>query len=68
MNVLTSSHQIDVQDLLQPIPGVNPAGESLRYQGTYDRIADARREIAEAGAGTQIPQFNRNTKQRPPRV
>jgi type VI secretion system ImpA family protein len=44
MNVLTSSHQIDVLDLLQPIPGGNPAGESLRYQGTYDRIADARRE------------------------
>lgn len=44
MNVLTSSHQIDVQDLLQPIPGANPAGESLRYQGAYDRIADARRE------------------------
>ena len=44
MNVLTSSHQIDVQDLLQPIPGANRAGESLRYQGTYDRIADARRE------------------------
>ena len=44
MNVLTSSHQIDVQDLLQPIPGATPAGESLRYQGTYDRIADARRE------------------------
>jgi hypothetical protein len=31
-------------------------------------IADVRREIAEAGAGTQIPQFNQNTKQRPPRV
>ncbi|HYG08330.1 MAG TPA: hypothetical protein VD835_00015 [Pyrinomonadaceae bacterium] len=27
-------------------------------------IADARREIAEAGAGTLIPQFNQNTKQR----
>jgi len=44
MNVLTSSNPIDVQDLLEPIPGANPAGESLRYQGTYDRIADARRE------------------------
>ena len=44
MNGLTSPRQIDVQDLLQPIPGANPAGESLRYQGTYDRIADARRE------------------------
>ncbi|MBV9960286.1 MAG: hypothetical protein JO360_17805 [Acidobacteria bacterium] len=27
-------------------------------------IADIRREIAEAGAGTVIPQFNQNTKQR----
>jgi hypothetical protein len=27
-------------------------------------IADARREIVEAGAGTLIPQFNQNTKQR----
>lgn len=35
---------IDIQELLQPIAGDNPAGESLRYQGTYDRIADARRE------------------------
>ena len=41
MNVAT---QIDIQELLQPIPGDNPAGEPLRYQGTYDRIADARRE------------------------
>src|SRR5215813_8833812 len=44
MNVLTSSHPIDAQNLLQPIPGANPAGESLRYRGTYDLIADARRE------------------------
>lgn len=42
MNVLTQA--IDIQELLQPIPGANPAGEPLRYQGTYDRIADARRE------------------------
>jgi type VI secretion system protein ImpA len=35
---------IDVEELLQPIPGDNPGGESLRYQGTYDRIAEARRE------------------------
>ena len=34
----------DVEDLLQPIPGDNPGGESLRYHGTYDRITDARRE------------------------
>jgi type VI secretion system ImpA family protein len=42
--VLTSSRQIEVDDLLQPIAGDNPAGESLRYEGTYDRIAEARRE------------------------
>ena len=40
----TPSQTIDIQELLQPIPGANPAGEPLRYQGTYDRIADARRE------------------------
>lgn len=42
--VVASSQQIDVDDLLQPIAGDNPAGESLRYEGTYDRIAEARRE------------------------
>jgi hypothetical protein len=31
-------------------------------------IADARREITEAGAGAAIPQFNQNTKQQQRRV
>src|SRR5687768_1068945 len=44
MDVLTQIPRIDIAELLQPIPGDNPAGEPLRYQGTYDRIADARRE------------------------
>jgi type VI secretion system protein ImpA len=44
MSALTHSPSANLDDLLQPIPGDNPAGESLRYQGTYDRIADARRE------------------------
>jgi type VI secretion system protein ImpA len=44
MNVVTDSPKIEIDGLLQPIPGPNPAGEPLRYQGTYDRIADARRE------------------------
>ena len=35
---------LEVEELLQPIPGDNPGGDSLRYQGTYDRISDARRE------------------------
>ena len=44
MSTLTQSPKIEVVELLQPIPGENPSGEPLRYQGTYDRIADARRE------------------------
>ena len=35
---------LDVQSLLSPIPGENPVGENLRYEGTYDRITAARRE------------------------
>ena len=44
MSVLAFPQKSDVHDLLQPIPGSNPAGESLRYEGTYDRISNARRE------------------------
>jgi hypothetical protein len=31
-------------------------------------VKEARREIAEAGAGTAVPQFNQNTRQRPQRI
>lgn len=31
-------------DLLDPIPGPNPAGENLRYAPVYDQIKEARRE------------------------
>ena len=34
---------IDLEALLQPIPGENPSGESLRYEGVYDQISEARR-------------------------
>lgn len=44
MSVLAFPTKIDVRGLLEPIAGLNRAGESVRYQGTYDRIADARRE------------------------
>ena len=44
MNNMNVVSLIDLDDLLQPIPGDNRTGESLRYEGTYDRIADARRE------------------------
>jgi len=32
------------EDLLNPIPGPNPAGENLRYAPLYDQIKEARRE------------------------
>jgi type VI secretion system protein ImpA len=35
---------IDIKKLLQPIPGENPSGESLRYSMVYDSIRAARRE------------------------
>ncbi len=34
---------IDVTALLEPIPGENPAGESIQYSGVYDEIREARR-------------------------
>ena len=34
---------VDVEALLAPIPGDNPAGESLAYSGLYDEIREARR-------------------------
>lgn len=35
---------VDLDALLQPIPGENPSGENLRYSGLYDEISEARRE------------------------
>lgn len=34
---------IDIEALLQPIPGENPAGENLQYTGLHDEIREARR-------------------------
>jgi type VI secretion system protein ImpA len=38
-------------DLLNPIPGKNPCGESLRYAPVYDKIKEARREDDDAPQG-----------------
>ncbi len=38
-------------DLLNPIPGANPSGESLRYAPVYDQIKEARREDADVPQG-----------------
>ena len=34
---------LELEAILTPIPGDNPAGESLRYAGVYDAIGEARR-------------------------
>jgi type VI secretion system protein ImpA len=38
-------------DLLDPIPGENPSGQSLRYAPVYDKIKEARREDDDAAQG-----------------
>lgn len=38
-------------DLLNPIPGENPSGTSLRYDSLYDKIKEARREDDDAPQG-----------------
>ena len=43
MNVSISSN-VELDLLLEPISAARPAGELLRYDGTYDRIQEARRE------------------------
>ena len=36
-------HTIDIDAILAPLPGDNPAGENLRYAPVYDEIKEARR-------------------------
>ncbi len=42
---------INLEALLEPIPGENPAGENLQYSGLHDRVREARRadEVLEQG-------------------
>jgi type VI secretion system protein ImpA len=42
---------LNLDELLQPIPGDNPAGEDLRYEPVYDEIKEARREDDEGPQG-----------------
>lgn len=48
---MPSPQTLDLELLLVPIPGGNPAGESLRYAGPYDAIQEARRadDVLEQG-------------------
>lgn len=40
----TAAPAVDFESLLAPISVAEPAGESLRYEGTYDAIEELRRE------------------------
>jgi type VI secretion system ImpA family protein len=44
VHYMASPQTIDLEALLAPIPGENPSGESLRYEGTYDTIQEQLRE------------------------
>jgi len=46
-----ASFHLDLARLLTPLPGDNPGGEFLRYEGTYDRIQEAREEEANLPQG-----------------
>jgi type VI secretion system protein ImpA len=50
-------------DLLNPIPGENPSGESLRYAPVFDKIKEARRQDDDAPQGEW--QFERKTADYP---
>ena len=39
------------EDILNPIAGDNPSGQSLRYAPVYDKIKEARREDDELAQG-----------------
>jgi type VI secretion system ImpA family protein len=44
MSQYTATLPLDLESLLAPIAMDRPAGDSLRYEGTYDRVQEARRE------------------------
>src|SRR6516225_910593 len=44
MSAKPTPYRVDLEKLLYPISVERPAGESLRYEGTYDRIREARRQ------------------------
>jgi type VI secretion system protein ImpA len=44
MSATTIPEGIDLEKLSSPVSAERPAGEYLRYEGTYDRIREARRE------------------------
>jgi type VI secretion system protein ImpA len=51
---MPSPPTLDVEALLAPIADAHPAGESLRYAGTYDAIQDARRADDDLSQGDWV--------------
>src|SRR6516225_5937548 len=45
---------LNVDDLLQPIPGSNPGGANLQYEPVYGDIKEARREEDEVPQGDWV--------------
>jgi type VI secretion system protein ImpA len=51
VEVASAAPVIDLEALLQPIPGDNPSGEALQYSGLYDEIREARRADLDVSQG-----------------
>ena len=51
MLATTSLQTVDIEKLLAPIAPGEPSGPNLRYEGTYDRIRELRREEGELPQG-----------------
>ena len=45
---------LDFEALLEPIPGDNPAGTNVRYEGVYDAIREARRSEDDMAQGEWV--------------
>jgi type VI secretion system protein ImpA len=61
---MTTTAVIDVEGLLEPIPGDDPSGPFLAYEGVYDQIREARRadDSLEQGAWkreTKVAEWDR---------
>jgi type VI secretion system protein ImpA len=55
---MPSPQVIDLEALLAPIPGENPAGQDVMYEGTHDAIKEARR----ADDGLSLGEWSRDVK------
>jgi type VI secretion system protein ImpA len=51
---MPSPHILDVEPLLAPIPGDNPAGADVQYDGTHDAIREARRSDDDLDQGEWV--------------